>query len=62
MGSVLNHPLVKKAARFAKEKHKYQKRRNGEPYFTHPRAVARIVARFTRDPNVVAAAYLHDVI
>ena len=62
MSSILNNPLVKKAAQFAKEKHKYQKRRTGEPYFTHPQAVARSVSKWTRDPNVVAAAYLHDVI
>jgi len=62
MQSVLNHHLVKKAAKFAKEKHKYQKRRTGGPYFTHPQAVARSVAKWTRDPNVVTVAYLHDVI
>ena len=62
MKSVLRHPLVRKAASFAKEKHKHQKRLTGEPYFVHPKSVAASVAKWTSDPNVVAAAYLHDVI
>jgi (p)ppGpp synthase/HD superfamily hydrolase len=62
MPSVLNNPLVRKAAWFAKEKHKHQKRRTGKPYFTHAQAVAKSVAKWSNDPNVVAAAYLHDVI
>lgn len=62
MGSVLEHKLVRKAAQFAKERHKHQKRLTGEPYFMHLKAVALSVNKWTRDPNVVAAAYLHDVI
>ncbi|MEK7555146.1 MAG: HD domain-containing protein [Patescibacteria group bacterium] len=59
---VLKNMLVRRAAAFAKEKHRHQKRRNGEPYFTHPEGVAEIVLVYTKDPEVVAAAYLHDLI
>ena len=62
MRSVLAHSLVQRAAKFARAKHKYQKRLNGEPYFVHPEAVAKNVAKWTNNPKVVAAAYLHDVI
>ena len=54
--------LIKNAAAFAKECHKHQTRKTGEPYFTHPEGVARIVAEWTHDPHLIAAAYLHDVI
>lgn len=33
-----------------------------EPYIGHPIAVADIVATVTDDPEVIAAAYLHDVV
>ena len=59
---VLKNSLVRRAAAFAKEKHRHQKRRNGKPYFTHPEGVAEIVAVYSKDPEVVAAAYLHDTI
>ncbi|HEY4496856.1 MAG TPA: HD domain-containing protein [Candidatus Paceibacterota bacterium] len=54
--------IVKKAASFAKERHKHQKRKTGEPYFIHPKNVARTVSNWTKDKNVIAAGYLHDVI
>lgn len=34
----------------------------GEPYIVHPIAVAALVREVTDDPEVVAAAYLHDVL
>jgi (p)ppGpp synthase/HD superfamily hydrolase len=54
--------FIKKAANFAKEKHNSQKRKTGEPYFTHPEAVAKTVAKWTNDVQIIAAAYLHDLI
>ena len=33
-----------------------------EPYIKHPEAVAALVAEVTDDPEVIAAAWLHDVV
>lgn len=47
---------------YAEEMHKGQKRASGEPYFTHPCAVAEILIDLGLDTPTVAAAFLHDVI
>jgi (p)ppGpp synthase/HD superfamily hydrolase len=48
---------------FAKCAHRQQKRKyTGEPYANHCRNVAGIVAEYTSDPAVIAAATLHDVL
>ena len=46
---------------FAAEAHGDQKRVSGEPYVSHPLAVARILAELGLDPVAVTAAFLHDV-
>ncbi|MBO7282770.1 MAG: HD domain-containing protein, partial [Alistipes sp.] len=48
---------------FAAEAHKKQLRRSGEPYITHPIAVASILAReLEMTDNTVITAFLHDVV
>lgn len=48
---------------FAKEAHAMQRRKSGEPYITHPIAVATIAAtELHLDVNVVIACLLHDVV
>ncbi len=42
--------------------HKLQRRDNGEPYVTHPLAVAEILAGYRLDTGTIATALLHDVI
>lgn len=42
--------------------HKTQKRHSGEPYITHPLAVAAILADMRMDAQTLMAALLHDVI
>jgi len=55
--------LITKAYNYAQEKHKDQKDDNGYPYFNHPNQVAEILKKVTlRDPELICAAYLHDVI
>jgi (p)ppGpp synthase/HD superfamily hydrolase len=55
--------LLDRAAEFAWEAHNGQTRKySGEPYFVHPNRVAHLVARETDDVEVIAAAYLHDVL
>jgi GTP diphosphokinase / guanosine-3',5'-bis(diphosphate) 3'-diphosphatase len=54
--------LIERALTFAIEAHGEQKRRSGDPYITHPIAVARLVGSLHMDPPTIAAALLHDVI
>lgn len=52
-----------RAFELAREAHKNQKRKTGEPYILHPIAVARIAAEdLALDANSVIAAFLHDVV
>ncbi len=47
----------------AREAHKEQRRKSGEPYIMHPVAVAQIVAEELRlGANPIIAAFLHDVV
>ena len=52
---------VRNAFEFAKEAHKEQLRASGEPYVTHPIAVAQILAELGLDPVAVQGALLHDI-
>ncbi len=53
---------VKKAFFFAANAHSGQYRVSGDPYVTHPVAVAEILAKFKMDGDSLSAAMLHDVI
>jgi GTP diphosphokinase / guanosine-3',5'-bis(diphosphate) 3'-diphosphatase len=53
---------VREAYDFGAEKHHGQKRVSGEPYITHPVAVADILADLRLDADTLVAAILHDVI
>lgn len=54
--------LIEDAYHFAAKAHEGQTRRSGEPYVTHPLAVAHILADMHMDYQSLAAAMLHDVI
>jgi GTP pyrophosphokinase len=54
--------LIVRAGRAAARAHADQFRRSGEPYVTHPIAVAAIVAELGLDAQTVAAALLHDAV
>jgi GTP pyrophosphokinase len=54
--------LVRKAYRFADEAHLGQLRSSGEPYITHPIAVAAQCADWKLDAQALMAALLHDAI
>ena len=56
--------LFFRALVFAHKLHKGQQRKSGAPYISHPCAVAEILARELRfkDPILLAAALLHDVV
>ncbi len=53
---------IERAYEVAKRQHAGQKRLSGDPYITHPVAVALIVAELGLPEGVVAAALLHDVV
>lgn len=54
--------LLLAAYSYAEQMHSGQKRASGEPYFTHPCAVAEILIDLGLDTPTVAAAFLHDVV
>src|SRR5574343_2017020 len=53
---------VKAAYAFAAKAHAQQKRMSGEPYITHPLAVAGAVVEWRRDADAICAALMHDVL
>ncbi|WP_293606541.1 RelA/SpoT family protein [Polaromonas sp. UBA4122] len=53
---------VRRAYRFADEAHLGQLRNSGEPYITHPIAVAQQCAEWKLDAQALMAALLHDAI
>ena len=54
--------LIESAGLLAIRAHQGQLRRSGEPYVTHPIAVAAIVAELGMDSPTIAAALLHDAV
>ncbi|NOY06756.1 MAG: bifunctional (p)ppGpp synthetase/guanosine-3',5'-bis(diphosphate) 3'-pyrophosphohydrolase [Chlorobi bacterium] len=58
-----DEPLIRNAYEYAREAHKHSFRKSGEPYFSHPLAVARIILHdIPFDSITVASALLHDVV
>jgi len=54
--------VVERAYRAAARAHSGQKRKSGDPYITHPLAVATILAELGMTPPTLAAALLHDTV
>ncbi len=54
--------LVTAAYQRAESAHSGQKRKSGEPYFTHCVAVASILAELKMDAETIAAGLLHDIV
>jgi GTP pyrophosphokinase len=54
--------MLNRAYVYAMKKHGDQKRRNGDPYFSHPLEVAAILTGLKLDDATIATALLHDVI
>ncbi len=53
---------VRRAFEMGKEAHDGQMRKSGEPYFTHPIAIAERLAGMGADADTIIAALLHDTI
>ena len=56
--------LISRALTFSYQHHLGYFRRSGEPYFNHPMSVAEILIRELKikDPELIAAAFLHDLV
>lgn len=54
--------LLNRAYVYAMKAHGHQKRKSGDPYFSHPLEVAAILTDLRLDDATIAAALLHDVI
>ena len=57
-----NLAKIRSAYEFAREMHEGQFRESGEPYITHPLAVAGILVDLGMDTDAICAALLHDVV
>lgn len=55
-------PLIERAYQVAERAHEGQTRKSGEPYITHPLAVAQILADLGIGAKTIAAALLHDTV
>src|SRR5579875_2870001 len=53
---------IQRAYKYAEEAHRGQLRKSGEPYITHPLAVAEILADLRLDVTTIVAGLLHDVV
>ncbi|NUW45639.1 RelA/SpoT family protein [Nonomuraea rhodomycinica] len=54
--------LIERAYEVAAHHHRDQKRKSGDPYITHPLAVATILAELGTDDETLCAALLHDTV
>ena len=54
--------VLDKAIVFAVKAHEGQKRKDGSAYILHPLEVTVIAGTMTKDPDVLAAAVLHDTV
>jgi GTP pyrophosphokinase len=54
--------VIHRAYETARHRHEGQFRMSGEPYITHPLAVAHVLAAYGLDADTVAAAILHDTV
>ncbi|MGY1750416.1 MULTISPECIES: RelA/SpoT family protein [unclassified Modestobacter] len=54
--------LLQRAYDVAEEAHAPQKRKSGDPYITHPLAVATVLAGLGMDTTTLVAALLHDTV
>ncbi|MFD1813968.1 RelA/SpoT family protein [Rhodococcus gannanensis] len=57
-----NLATLQRAYDVAEERHADQKRKSGDPYITHPLAVATILAELGMDTTTLIAALLHDTV
>jgi len=60
--NVLDFNLINKAIYWAKKYHGDQKRKSGEPYYSHPLEVACMISEYKLKTDVIVASILHDIV
>ena len=60
--NILDFGLINKAIYWAKKYHGDQKRKSGEPYYSHPLEVAYMISEYKLKTDVIIASILHDII
>ena len=60
--NVLDFNLINKAIYWAKKYHGEQKRKSGEPYYSHPLEVAYMISDYKLKTDVIVSSILHDII
>ena len=60
--NILDFDLINKAIYWAKKYHGDQKRKSGEPYYSHPLEVAYMISEHRLKTDVIVASILHDII
>ena len=60
--SAIDEDRLRKAFAFGRDAHDGQMRASGEPYFTHPVAVANILIDMRLDEDTIITALLHDTV
>ncbi len=60
--NILDFDLINKAIYWAKKYHGDQKRKSGEPYYSHPLEVAYMISNYKLKTDVIVASILHDII
>ena len=53
---------IEKAVSFMKATHQHQTRKSGHPYYTHTLNVAKYASEHSKEPYIVIAALLHDIV
>ena len=59
---VVQNERIRKAVEFATKAHEGQKRKSGEPYIVHPKAVMETLIEWGMDEDTVIAGVLHDTV
>ena len=60
--NILDFDLINKAIYWARKYHGDQKRKSGEPYYSHPLEVAYMISEYKLKTDVIVASILHDII
>jgi (p)ppGpp synthase/HD superfamily hydrolase len=60
--NLLDFELINKAIHWARKYHREQKRKSGEPYYSHPLEVAYMISNYNLKTDVIVASILHDII
>lgn len=60
--NILDFDLINKAIYWARKYHGKQKRKSGEPYYSHPLEVAYMISEHKLKTDIIVASILHDII